>query len=128
MRHDPLYTSWFVQCQSPEAAESIQGWLRTHCRPETTLAELMPSTSREQKQVVQPHRIGDYFDDIRIIPEDAPLSVTFRIVFQRKPDAGRYWKDVMARVLQVVQNAAPDTVTKLDYRGDEEPSCVSVKS
>lgn len=68
-----------------------------------------------------PHRLGDYFADIRMLPAPAATPAAFRLVFHRLPEAGRFRKDLMVNLLQEIQ-ARPETLAvTLDYKGDEAP-------
>jgi hypothetical protein len=69
------------------------------------------------------HRYGDYFVNIRVLPVVQPAP-TFRLLFHCRADAGRFWKDLMARVLQRLRHTAPKTTATLAYQGDEEPELV----
>ncbi len=72
----------------------------------------------------QPHVVGDYFANVKILPEPSPSS--FQLLFQRKSDAPRHWKDVMMYVLRMVrdggarQEPSPVEIV-LKYRGDTYP-------
>lgn len=48
------------------------------------------------------HRIGDYFRSIKII-DDGP--VTFRVVFEPRPSAAAYWKDLVVKILLAVRES-----------------------
>jgi hypothetical protein len=70
------------------------------------------------------HRFGDYFVSIRVLPPAQP-EPTFRLLFHRRTDAGRSWKDLMARVLQGIRRTVPTTTATLAYQGDVEPQAMS---
>ncbi len=68
-----------------------------------------------------PHRLGDYFADIRILPTIPATHTSFRLVFQKLPEAGRFWKDLMVNIIQEIEKSAENASISLDYKGDEEP-------
>jgi hypothetical protein len=120
-----LYTSWMVTCPSPESARALQLWLSEHIDADRVIV----STTRtwpggvEHVQTV-PHRLGDYFAAIRLLPAGDPTS--FRLVFQRLPSAGRYWKDLMVKILEETKEAPEQAEITLDYKGDEDPVATSI--
>jgi hypothetical protein len=121
-----LFTSWVVACHSPQESQSLQRWLSSHIdldRVFTDTIQAAPAGVEEIRSVS--HRLGDYFASIRILPA-SPAS--FRLVFQRLPEAKRFWKDLMVNILQEIE-AAPETESiQLGYKGDKEPSAVSEAS
>lgn len=119
MRHDPLFTLWSVQCRSSHDCDRLRQWLAEAVTLDSTFtdeARAFPDgvevCRREQ------HRLGDYFQSVRVLPSSEPNS--FRVLFQRHPTAGRFWKDLMVRILESVRREAGATTT-LEYRGDVEP-------
>jgi hypothetical protein len=67
----------------------------------------------------EPHRLGDYFVNVRVLPGRPEDPSAFRVLFHRRPDAGRFWKDFMAQLLGAIRGTS--ATTTLDSRGDEEP-------
>jgi hypothetical protein len=122
MRYDPLFTSWIVRCASPEDARYLQQWLGNQIAPDAVFEDVVgPSPGSQATSAVEHHRLGDYFAEIRQLPGDPGDPASFRILFHRRPDASRYWKDLIARVLQSIRQATDSTTTTLEFRGDEEP-------
>jgi hypothetical protein len=122
MRYDPTFLSWLVPCSSPEEARRLQDWLAER----VTLVTVMENVIRgypegEESDRVEYHRLGDYFEEIRVFPGSPDLPSVFRVVFHRRPDAGRFWKDLMVRNLVSLQKLLSDTKITLDYRGEEDP-------
>ncbi len=74
----------------------------------------------DQRQVVR-HRLGDYFAAIRLLPVDGDAAA-WRLVFARRPDAGRFWKDLMVNIVQQVEKEEETTAVGLAYKGDEPPA------
>jgi len=122
MRHDPLFMSWVVRCASPEDARQLQQWLRSQIAPDAIFEDAVrPSRGGQTASAVEHHRLGDYFAEVRQLPGAPSDPASFRVLFHRRPDAGRYWKDLMLRVLQAIRQAADSTTTTLEFRCDEEP-------
>jgi hypothetical protein len=48
----------------------------------------------EQVQTVR-HRLGDYFAAIRVLPDSQAKPASFPLMFHGRPEAGRFWKDLM---------------------------------
>jgi hypothetical protein len=114
MRQDPLVISWTILCDSEEALRRAAEVLRTETNPERVAVDQKKSVPGGVEVLSQEsHRLGDYFREIQVLPsEKGPLAC--RVVFHRRPNAGRPWKDLMARVLQAVQNRAGDAVVLRD--------------
>jgi hypothetical protein len=120
MRTDPLFLLWTVNCSSPEEARRAQQWLPDMVAPDATIIEETRAFPDGRETVTeQPHRVGDYFSSVRVLPGNGPPA-SFRLLFHRRPDAGRFWKDLMVRLLQRARGTA-ETAPTLEYRGDQEP-------
>src|SRR5206468_2977046 len=96
MRQSATYTSWKITCHSSEEAQALQQWLSSHIDLDRVLTDTVRVTPNgvEQVQTVR-HRLGDYFADIRMLPDSQATPAWFRLVFHRRPEAGRFWKDLM---------------------------------
>jgi hypothetical protein len=129
MRHDPLFLSWSVRCESPEVASRLQQWLRGQIAPDAVFEDIVrPAADGVAAASAQRHQLGDYFEAVHLLPGRPDMPSSFRVLFHRRPDAGRYWKDVMVRVLQAIRQAAEGTVTILDFQGDEQPEPIERRS
>jgi hypothetical protein len=123
MRHDPLFTLWAIECRTPEACRHLTGRLAGEVGQEATLTDEIRSSPGGVETVRrETHRLGDYFVAVRVLPSEAPAS--FRLLFHRRPDAGRFWRDYMVRILQGLRAEATAT---LEYRGDEEPAAIAAR-
>ena len=126
MRHDPLYICWLVRCEPASDAQRLREWLPDQVRPDRTVSEWIRAFPEGEKSLAAGAvRIAYYFDSICLHPGLPEDPATFRIVFRRRPDASRFWKDIMARILQEIRNRSPQTTTTMEYRGDDEPAIVS---
>ena len=58
------------------------------------------------------YRIGDYFENIEVgaLTDDCR---SFEIIFHVRPDAGRYWKDLLVGILSVLERAGFETAINL---------------
>jgi len=74
----------------------------------------------EQVRTVR-HRLGDYFAAIRLLPDSQANPTSFRLVFHRRPDAGRFWKDLMVNILQEIEATPQKAAIDLDSKGEREP-------
>jgi len=122
MRHDPLFTSWLVKCSSAEESQRLQQLLRAAIHADAAYVDIVrPSPKGTESSATIAHRLGDYFSDICLLPGGPAGSLTFRIVYSRRADAGRFWKDLMVRTVQEIRKSSPGATTTLEYWGDEEP-------
>src|SRR5689334_10454414 len=121
MRHDPLYTTWIIRCDSEEDARRLQGNIRFN--PNLTYNDFVRAFPYGFPiRSIEMHRLGDYFSDIRSFPPLPEQASSFRILFHRRPDAGRFWKDLMVKILEDIRRVSPNVKTALEYRGDSEPA------
>ncbi len=126
MRQDPIFTSWLVRCPSPQESQRLQHWVTTAIDLDAMVADVVrayPDGIASSSTVM--YRLGDYFAKIGLFPAEGE-ETGFRVIFHRRPDAGRPWKDLMARVLQDIRRNSADITTTLEYRGDEEPKTLNV--
>jgi hypothetical protein len=124
MRQPPTYTSWKITCHSPEEVLSLQQWLSGRIdldRVVTDTIRVMPN-GVEQVQNVQ-HRLGDYFASIRMLQDSQLTPLSFKLVFQRKPEAGRFWKDLMVNILREIETTPQKASIVLDSKGEMESTC-----
>jgi len=123
MRHDPLFLLWSINCPSEASCLGLQRLLAREITPNTLFEEEVRSAPDGRETVRrEQHRLGDYFEKVQVFPASKPGAASFRLLFHRRTDAGRYWKDLMARVLQKMRAEAAPTTTTLEYRGDEIPA------
>jgi hypothetical protein len=121
MRHDPIFTSWLIRCSDEAEAQRLQRWLLDRLDPDKVFDSVRRAWPNgvESKQV-ESHRLGDYFESVRLLPGSPESSSTFRLLFHRRADAGRFWKDLMVQILRSLREASTDATTTLDYKGDEK--------
>jgi hypothetical protein len=95
-------TTWKVTCRSAQDARELQDWVSNRVKLDRVLTDTIRTTSNgvEQTEDVH-HRLGDYFADIRVLSDADVLA--FRLAFERKPDAARYWKDLMVSIIQEIK-------------------------
>jgi hypothetical protein len=121
MRSPPLYVSWTVTGRSPEEARHLQRRLSGVIDLDRVFTDTVRTVPEGVEQVRQvPHRLGDYFASIRILSGPAG-SPSFRLVFHKLPQAGRFWKDLMVNVLEEIKAGPNGPSVVLGYKGDEEP-------
>lgn len=123
MRQPPTFTTWKITCQSAEEAQALRLWLAERIDLEriiTDTVRTMPD-GVEQVQTV-PHRLGDYFAEIRIEPESTTNPTSLRLIFHRRPDAGRFWKDLMVNIVQEIEARLGKASIEVDSNGETEPA------
>jgi hypothetical protein len=122
MHEPPIHTSWKITCRSPAEAQALRRWLSSRIeldRVWTDTVRAMPN-GVEQVQTVR-HRLGDYFADIRLVSDPQADPARFQLLFQRRPEAGRFWKDLMVNILQEIETAPEKSSIGLESKGDIEP-------
>lgn len=123
MHHAPTYTSWKITCPSSEEAQALQQWLCSRIDLDRVLTDRVRVVPNgvAQVQTVR-HRLGDYFTAIRLLPDSHANPASFRLVFHRRPEAGRFWKDLMVNILQELETTPQKASIDLDSKGEMEPS------
>jgi hypothetical protein len=122
MRQPPTYTSWKITCHSSEEAQALQQWLSSRIDLDRVLTDTVCVTPDgvEQVQTVR-HRLGDYFAGIRVLPDTQANPASFRLVFHRRPEARRFWKDLMVNIVQEIETTPQKASIVLDSKGATEP-------
>lgn len=125
MRQPPTYTTWKITCSSAEEAQALQQWLSSRIDLERVWTDTLRAAPNgvEQVQTV-PHRLGDYFAAIRTLQDTQEDRASFRLVFHRQPEAGRFWKDLMVNILQEIETSPQKASVVLDSKGETEPGTV----
>jgi hypothetical protein len=122
MRQPPTYTTWKITGHSFAETQALRQWLTSRIdldRIFTDTIRLSPGGVDEVRTV--PHRLGDYFAAIRILPDLEVNPASFRLVFQRRPEAERYWKDLMVNILQELETRPEKASIELESKGETEP-------
>jgi hypothetical protein len=122
MRQPPAYTTWKITCHSPGEAEALRQWLSGRIDLDRVWTDTVRVTPDgvEQVQTVK-HRLGDYFAAIRLLPDAQANPASFRLVFHRRPEAGRFWKDLMVNILQEIETSPQKASVALEPKGEGEP-------
>jgi hypothetical protein len=122
MHQPPIYTTWKVTCQSAEEADALKLWLNSRIDLDRVLTDTVRVAPNgvEQVQTVK-HRLGNYFSDIHILVDSHANGASYRLVFQRRPDAGRLWKDLMVKIVQEIEGISRNSSIQMDSKGDVEP-------
>jgi hypothetical protein len=118
MHPQPTYTSWKITCRSSEGAQALQQWLASRIDLDRVLTDTVRVTPNgaEQVQTVC-HRLGDYFAAIRILAASPANPASFRLVFHRHSDAGRFSKDLMVNILQEIETNPQKVSIDLESKG-----------
>jgi hypothetical protein len=118
MRDDPLFLVWNIRCTSPQEADRVRQRLREESAPEAVIIDSVFAAG-DTSEV--PYRVGDFFQGLELLPGPDGDPCALRVVFQRSPTSGRFWKDMMIRLLRSAQQAGNNPVISLAYRGDRPP-------
>jgi hypothetical protein len=122
MSQPPTYSSWKITCHSSDEAQALQQWLSSRIKLDRVLTDTVRVIPNgvEQVQTI-PHRLGDYFASIRMLPDSQANAASFRLVFHRQRDAGPFWKDLMVNILQEIEATPQKASIELDSKGEKEP-------
>jgi hypothetical protein len=116
MRNGPELAAWDIYCSSAAAARAVQEPLTREASLDNGQVVTVQGggETREER-----HRLGDYFRAIRVEPSVADTPNVLRVVFERHAHAGRYWRDLMVRILHSVEGLGQDVKVEFAYRIDE---------
>jgi hypothetical protein len=104
MRDKTQPISWKVNCKRPADLQKAESVARSEAEPDRVLKDAARTTPGGVENIVTTYyRVGDYFQSVQVFPDE---QNAFRIVFYPRPNAGRYWKDLMANVLRAVRDSA----------------------
>jgi len=122
MRPEPLYLSWCIRIPSEEDALRVGAVLDGL----STTGEGLTSTVYTQPggvpvTWVEPHSLDEFFESVSLNhAKDDPC--TLHLIFERKRSAGRFWKDVMVKVLTMIGTNVAGASIAIEYKGDVAPS------
>src|SRR5438128_1671158 len=121
MRQPPAYTSWKITCHSPDDSRALQQWLSSRIDLDRVFTDTVRAVPDgvEQVQTVR-HRLGDYFADIAMLPDPQATPASFRLVFHKRPDAGRFWKDLMVNILQEIETTPQKASIEVESKTNRE--------
>ena len=125
MIQPPTYYTWKIDCCSPVEAQTLHRWLSSRIdldRIWTDSVHVYPHGVEEVTTV--PHRFGDYFEAIDMLQNSEADPASFRIVFQKWLNAGRFWKDLRVNILREIETTYPNASIRLESKGEREPVSV----
>jgi hypothetical protein len=121
MRQPPSYTSWRITCHSTEEAQALMQRLSSQIDPNRVMTDTIHVAPNGVEQVQNvPHRLGDYFATIRLVPAGPASPTSFRLVFHQREGAGRFWKDLMVNILQAIETSPQTVSIDLDVKGESK--------
>jgi hypothetical protein len=123
MHPSPTYTVWKIACRSSYEVQALKQWLSGRIdldRNWTDTVRVIPN-GEEADQTVH-HRLGDYFAAICTLPDLQGDPASFRLVFRKRPEAGRYWKDLMVNILRELETVPQTASIEIDSKGELEPA------
>jgi hypothetical protein len=104
MRDERSQISWKISCKFSADLQKAESIARSEAEPDKVIRDVARTTpGGAEKLVTTTYRIGDYFQSVQVCPDERNA---FRIVFYPRPNAGRYWKDLMAGVLRAIRDSA----------------------
>jgi hypothetical protein len=116
MRRDPIFLVFDVRCPSPDEAAKVEAMIRRLGRRDAIHTD---AVTGDGKTAEVSHRIGDFFEDVLVFPRVGEDTRALRVVFHRRPDAGRFWKDLMVWIVRAMEQRDPSPSVTLVYQGDE---------
>ena len=118
MRNGPQEVAWDVTCPSTAEARRVRDLLDREASLDAVVVVRVTGggTTREET-----HRLSDYFQAIRVGPRAPDEPCALRVVFQRLPQAGRYWRDLMIGLLRSVREVSAGITVAMAYRLEEQP-------
>jgi len=76
MSQPPTFSSWKITCHSSEEAQALQQWLSSRIQLDRVLTDTVRVIPNGVEQVQNvPHRLGDYFASIRMLPDSQESHV-----------------------------------------------------
>src|SRR5271165_1224069 len=117
MRNGPRVIAWDIVCPSSVACDAVQRLLDHEAALDAAIDVEVTSAGMTRRDV---HRLGDYFQTIRVQPPSRDKPCVVRVIFERLPNAGRYWRDLMVRVLRSASTSADGTAVTMAYRIEDE--------
>lgn len=119
MPREAPFTFWKITCHSGDGAKALERWLSSRIDLDRALVDAVRTAPNgvEQVQMV-PHRLRDYFTSIRLMPcrDNSPRCLL--LGFERRADAGRFWKDLMVNILQEIEASPQRPSVALDSKGE----------
>jgi hypothetical protein len=112
----PRFVVFDLGCSSVLAASNIQNLVRQICVIDTHI--LIRSVSHEGAKKTL-FEIADYFKEVKILSGVNSDPCKTRIVFLLQPNADRFWRDIVFRVLGLTKKAVANVVVNQVYVGND---------
>ncbi|HJT32997.1 MAG TPA: hypothetical protein VJ783_13230 [Pirellulales bacterium] len=117
MHREPSLTIWKITCRSGEEAKALEMWLSSQIDLNRTIVDTIRTAPNGVEKVeAVPHRLGDYFAAIHVSPGCSDDPTCLRLSFERRADAGRFWKDLMVHILQEIESSPQKPTINLDSK------------
>lgn len=85
--------TFVVSSESSEKLRLAKQLVAGKTQADSVLADIGRANDRVY---VEQHRLGDYFSSVRVA-DSSPTS--FEVVFEPRPNADRYWKDLVVKII-----------------------------
>jgi len=104
------HVAWNVTCRTASDATKIRMYVKRLLNGNNTVRDKRLYYEGKQRVVsIDEHRLEEYFNRVELIPEKNSRAVNFTIDFYPRPDAKKFWKDLMVSILGGIREAAPGT-------------------
>ena len=113
MRNGPREIAWDVICPSAAEARSVQDLLNREANLDAVVVVTVTGGGTARHEV---HRLRNYFQEIRVEARSPDEPCALRVVFERLPQGGRYWRDLMVGLLQSVRTVSAGITIGMAYR------------
>jgi hypothetical protein len=119
MRNGPYVIAWDVLCPSVAEAHAVRELLDREANLDAVVSVTVTGGGTTREEV---HCLRDYFQAIHVGPRSPEGPHALRVVFQRLPNAGRYWRDLMVRLLRCVSRVSDRITITMAYRREDGPA------
>lgn len=104
MSNDTATITCVIRAESPEKLRLAEQMAAEKVALDNIITDVIKAypggveTTRTER-----YRLGDYFDQIQILAGSS--SQSFRLVFHRRADAKRFWRELIAEVLRSLRES-----------------------
>lgn len=106
MERDAHVVTCVITCESPERVRAVEQYAREKLVLDNDYIDIARSfPSGTERRIERHYRLGDIFSDVQLVSNPANDATSFSLVFRLRPDADRYWKDLLVNILQSISHA-----------------------
>ena len=101
---EPDRVSWSITPLSPQAKSRAWRMLAEFLRPSADVEDSVVTFEGDKPlEKIERHTLGEYFESITWRVNDFSSKSEYWLVFDRRPCAGRFWKDAMLSVIRLLR-------------------------